>query len=166
MLNRNEVRGLAILLSAALVDVWLAFSGPGWIDSLSLLALLGVLAVLALFFVGILQALPHPASRAAAFLGAVLLGLHPSNAQLLHSPGDIRILLGLLGIVLGFALHQCKFVGLWHWIFLAPVAAAALCDHLALSFAPLLLAYMLLFEEKPSWSSVPEFLRSAFPLRW
>ena len=144
LLDTNEARGLAILLSAALVDVWLAFSGPGSIDSLSLLAFLGVLAALALFFVGILQALSHPAARAAAFLGAVLLGLHPSNAQLLHGPGDIRILLGLLGIVLGFALYQRRFVGLWHWVFLAPVAAAALCDRLALSFAPLLLAYMLL----------------------
>ena len=163
LLHRNEARGLAIVLTAALADVWLAYSGPGSIDSLSLLALLGVLVALALFFVGILQALPHPAARAAAFLGAVLLGLHPSNAQLLHSPGDIRIVLGLLGIGLGFALYQCKFGNLWHWIFLAPVAAAALCDRVALSFAPLLLAYILLFEEKPSWSGVPRILTQCIP---
>ena len=41
LLNKNEARGLAIVLTAALVDVWLAYSGPGSIDSLSLLALLG-----------------------------------------------------------------------------------------------------------------------------
>ena len=57
LLNKNEARGLAIVLTAALVDVWLAYSGPGSIDSLSLLALLGVLASLALFFDGSLQAL-------------------------------------------------------------------------------------------------------------
>ena len=163
LLNRNETRGLAIVLTAALVDVWLAYSGPGSIDSLSLLALSGVLAALALFFAGILQAFSHPAARAAAFLGAALLGLHPSNAQLLQGSGDIRMLLGLLGVVLGFVLYQRKFGGLWHWIFLAAVAAAALCDRVALSFAPLLLAYMLLFEEKPSWSGVPRILARCIP---
>ncbi len=163
LLSKNAVRALAILLVAALADVWLAYSGPGSLDSLSLLALLGVLAALALFFAGILQSLPHPAALAAAFLCAVLLGVHPSNLELLRNSAGIRMLLGLFGVVSAFVLYQRRFTGPLHWIFLAPVAAAALCDRVALGFAPLLLAYMLLFDESPSWSSVPRILAHCIP---
>jgi len=160
----KHVRALAIVLTAVIVDVWLAYSGPGAVDSLSLFVLLGVLTSLALFFDGILRAaLPNPATRAAALLAVVLLGVHPSNADLLRSPGDVRPLLGLLGVALGLALYQHKFAGWLGWVYLAPVAAAALCDRVALSFVLLLLAYKLLFEESPSWKSVPRILAQCIP---
>ena len=164
LININEARGLAIVLMAALVDVWLAYSGPRSIDLLSLILLLGGLASLAVFFVGILRiSLPNPTTRWAALLAVVLLGLHPSNTQLLGSPTDIKVLISFLGILLGFVFYQRKFEGLLGWVYLAPVAAAALCDRMALGFALLLLAYKLLFEESPSWSAVRRSLVQCVP---
>lgn len=160
----NEARGLAIVLAAALADVWLAYSGLRSVHLLGFIALLGVLASLVVFFVAILRvALPNPAARAASLFAVVLLGLHPSNVPLLQSPGDVRIVLGLLGVVLGLVLYQHKLGGLLRWIYLAPVASAALCDRVALSFALLLLVYKLLFEESPSWAAVPRTLAQCIP---
>jgi tetratricopeptide (TPR) repeat protein len=162
--NTYHSRGLTIIVTVAIIDVWVAYSGPSTLDLLSLIVLLAVLGSLSVLFEGILRpVLSNSAARAAALFGVVLLGLHPSNAALLRSPGNVRLLLGLLGVALGLALYQRGFSGWLRWAYLAPVAAAAVCDRVVLSFAVLLLIYKLLLEESPSWKAVPRILAQCIP---
>ena len=63
--NTYHSRGLTIIVTVAIIDVWVAYSGPSTLDLLSLIVLLAVLGSLSVLFEGILRpVLSNSAARA------------------------------------------------------------------------------------------------------
>lgn len=102
---------------------------------------------------------------ASAFLSVSWYLLHPANAETINYVIARSDTLSTLSIVLAFVLFiYSPFCRKWH-IYLIPVAAGALAKPIAGVFAPLLLAYLLLFEKKMSLSDLfrGSGIKHAFP---
>lgn len=97
------------------------------------------------------QADPHPSNIWTALAAAAAFGLHPANAETINfiiERGDVYNALGCVASLWLFVRYPAQRKFGWY---LLPAAAAMLAKPPALVFPLLLLAYLLLFEQK--WKS-------------
>ena len=155
------LRHSGILTVAALACVWLADSGPGYVDGPNLFSYLMLLALMApLFLAAFRLAMPGSAARYAAGFAVAWYGLNPTNASMLFDLTRRPIIWSTLGMVVALALYQWRPGWRKYGLYLVPVVAAAFFDRATLAFAPLLFAYALLCEKGGEWRAIPGvFLR-------
>jgi len=94
----------------------------------------------------------HEWNRPAAFISVAWYLLHPVGAETINyiiaRSDSLSTLFVILSFVLFFHAPACRRFHLY----LLPLAAGCLAKPIAAVFAPLLLVYVLLFEENPSWT--------------
>jgi hypothetical protein len=158
---RTDQRQSGILTAAVLACVWLAYSGPGYYDSLSFYSFLVLVGLLPPLFLGVFDlAMPGPNARYAAGFAVAWYGLNPANASILFDFTRRPIVWSTLGMVAALVLYQWRPGWRKYGIYLLPVAAAACFHRATLAFAPLLFAFALLCEKSGEWRAIPGvFLR-------
>lgn len=139
-----------LLSTSFALDYWLGGGldpGPFHRTQFTLLLLLGVLLVL--FFKRLFDL--GEERRANAYLAlasALLFCVHTANTETVNYISSRSNLLATLGVVGSFVLYQRWSLGRrWHPYGL-PMALGALAKPVAVMFAPLLVVYVLLFEER------------------
>jgi len=123
-----------------------------WFHLSTFLTFLVQLVLMAELFTRLLErSLPSPLNRPLACFVTLWYGVHPVNAETVNyviQRGDVQATLGVVaGLWLFVAYPRARRLGL----FLLPVVVGALCKPSAIMFAPLLGAYLMLYEEDGSW---------------
>ena len=154
-------RQTGILTAVILVCVWLAYSGPGYVDAPNLFSYLALLALMAPLFLATFRlAMPGSSARYAAGFAVAWYGLNPTNASTLFDLTRRPMIWSTIGMVVALVLYQWRPGWRKYGLYLVPVAAAACFDRAALAFAPLLFVYVLLCEKGGEWRAIPGvFLR-------
>jgi Tetratricopeptide repeat len=94
----------------------------------------------------------HEWNRYAAFFAVAWYLLHPAGAETINYIIARSDSLSTLFVILSFVLFIHSPVCRRFHLYLLPLAVGCLAKPIAAVFAPLLLAYVLLFEENSSWS--------------
>ncbi len=113
----------------------------------ALLLLLGV-ALFALYRRLLDAVEPHPASRYAALFAAALFCVHTANTETVNYLSSRSDILATLGVAAALLLYVAWPRGRRSCLYLLPVLLGGLAKPLTAMFAPLLFAYLLLFQER------------------
>lgn len=158
------LRHSGILTAVILGCVWLAYSGPGYVDAPNLFSYLALLVLMAPLFLATFRlAMPGHLARYAAGFAVAWYGLNPANASILLDFTRRPIVWSTLGMVAALGLYQWRPGWRKYGIYLLPVAAAACFHRATLAFAPLLFAFALLCEKSGEWRAVPGILLRCIP---
>lgn len=113
----------------------------------ALLVLVGV--VLVALYRRLLDAVePHPAHRYVALVAATLFCVHTANTETVNYLSSRSDIIATLGVVSALLLYVGWPRGRASCLYLLPVLLGGLAKPLTATFAPLLLTYRLLFEER------------------
>ncbi len=149
-------RGTGVLGAAILATVWLAYSGPGVCDPISLWLFLAWLAVLLPLLIGILRkSLKSGTARYAAVFGTALCGLVPWTVDLLADPVSHALLTSMLGVAAGLLIYVWWPRWRDYLLYLAPVSVAAFVHPATAVFVGLLFGMVFLWEKDARWREIP-----------
>ena len=126
---------------------------PLWFHVSTFFWYLVQLGCMFLLFTTLLErARPEKDNTLLALFATAWYGLHPANAETVNYVMQRGDLYSTLGVVAGLMLYA-RYPRTRRWgLYLLPVGLGALSKPPALMFAPILLAYILLFEE-PRWGA-------------
>jgi tetratricopeptide (TPR) repeat protein len=126
---------------------------------IALMLLLG--ALLVLFYRFILQQDRLPAATGLSLFMATLFCVHTANTETMNLISARSELLSVIGVI-GSLLVYMKFPRVRSWgIHLLPMAVGALAKVHAVMYAPLLFAYVWLYESEGSWKAADSGQRTA-----
>lgn len=115
---------------------------------------------------------PSPANRYLALFSATFFSIHTANTETLNYLYCRTTLLSTLFVVIGFVLYLAWPAGRRSYLYLLPMLIGTFAKPLAIMFAPLLLVFVLFFEEQLSpeelgsrigWNKVLSALRRLWP---
>jgi uncharacterized protein (TIGR02996 family) len=132
------------------IDYWLGHGlNPFWFHATTFVWFLTQLALMfVLFRVTLDQIDPQPRNRWIALFGATFYGLHPVVAETVNYVIQRSDIYSTLGVVAGLAIYA-RWPGSRRFhLYLLPVVAGILSKPPAIMFAPLLFAWIWLFEEE------------------
>jgi len=144
-----------VVTTTLAIDYWLGGGlRPTFFFHLStFLLFLAQGACMYILFLGIFRtSCRHEWNRPAALSAVAWYLLHPAGAETINYIIARSDSLSTLFVILSFVLFVHSPASRRFHLYLVPLAAGCLAKPIAAVFAPLLLVYVLLFEENPSWA--------------